>query len=86
MPAVVFTETDLQFASTPGTMEPTRAGNFARVVHTLRDACKRATYDDRLLTRGGQKSILGPTLRPENHLDIAIALLTRTQRPSSPYR
>jgi hypothetical protein len=86
MPAIVFCEGDLRFAQSPGALEPTRAGNFARVVGQLREHCKRATYDNRLLTRGGQKSILGPTLRPEHHLDIAISLLTRGQHSSSPYR
>lgn len=86
-PTLVFSERSVRYATVDGAMEPTRAANFARVVQTLRELCPAAAWDDRLTQRRWQSRLLGPTLRPEAHLDLAIALITRERGVASdPYR
>jgi hypothetical protein len=85
-PALVFDENELRFAAGGALVEPTRTANFARMVEQLRRLCVAATYDDRLLSRGGQLRVLGAMLRPERHLDAAIAVLVQASSRPSPYR
>ncbi|HVT14839.1 MAG TPA: hypothetical protein VHQ90_01495 [Thermoanaerobaculia bacterium] len=48
----------------------------------LRRRCAQAVYDARLAKRGGQAQLLGPTLAPQRHLDVAISVLARALRPA----
>lgn len=84
-PTFVLTRDDLHYAMRPA-MQPTRTANFAQVVEDVRRVCVHARYDDRLCTRAGQARILGPALRPERHLDVAIALVAGEGTGGSPYR
>ncbi len=54
-----------------------REANYNWVCAELRRRAPQAAYDDRLQTRPGQAQLLGSTLPPEQHLDLAITLLTR---------
>lgn len=87
-PVLVLTESSLRYAAQrDGVMDPTRRANFSRVVRHLKAACEQATWDQRLQRRLAQSRVLGPTLRPERHLDVAIDLLTRDLRVrQDPYR
>ncbi len=53
----------------------TRAAHFDRLVASLRQRAPHAAFDDRLLTVPGQRQLLGSTLDPEAHADVASALL-----------
>lgn len=86
VPTLVFAESSLRHASMDAGLQPTRSANFARTVQQLRQVCTRATYEDRLLSRAQQIRMLGMTLHPETHLDVAIALLARARGGTSPYR
>lgn len=88
LPTLVFRASALQYVALRDTpVEPTRVANFARVVAELRERFSHARFDDRLVSRVAQLRLLGPTLRPELHLDVAIALLTRDLcERSDPYR
>ncbi len=85
-PVLCFEAGSLQYRSMPGTVEPTRAANFKRVVQQLRGACPRAYVDERLAGRMGQVRMLGPTLPPETHLDLALAMVAGPPVGASPYR
>jgi len=85
-PILSFRAGALQYASMPGAVEPTRAANFRRVVQRLRAACPRAYFDERLTGRMGQVRMLGPTLEPETHLDLALAMVAGPPVGASPYR
>jgi hypothetical protein len=58
-------------------MNPSREMNFNALVAELRLRCPAAFYDDRLLNRAGQPRLLGPLLRPEANLDLAVEILAR---------
>jgi hypothetical protein len=82
-PTVVLRENGLLYDSLGKALQSSRAANFNQVVSELRRLCPGAVFDDRLLTRGVQGQILGPLLTPEEHLDIATALLAKVLRPAS---
>jgi hypothetical protein len=69
-----------------GVLEPTRVANFQRVVQTLRTGCSRATYDARMRGRIEQMRVLGPSLRPDKYLPLALTLITGARPDPSPYR
>lgn len=79
-PTLAFRETELAYDPADGPVLPTRHGNFARLVAELKARCPGAIWDDRLVRRAGQTQLLGPTLPPEDNLDVALALLARTLR------
>jgi hypothetical protein len=83
IPTVALREGALVYDDFGPLRQPARAANFAVLAAELRRLCTRAVFDDRLLTRAGQARLLGPTLSPERHLDLAIALLARTLRPQA---
>ena len=83
---LALSESTLRYDLEDDRLLPTRAANFAQAVQTLRVSCSRATFDARLLSRVEQGRLLGLSLRPEVHLELAIALLATTARTSSPYR
>lgn len=73
----VFREAVLAYDSLGPELKPSRAANFAFLVSELRRRCPGSRYDERLLSRAGQAALLGPTLAPEEHLDLASALLAK---------
>lgn len=77
---IVLRESKLDYTSLGPRLQPSQAANFARLSDELRRRCPSATRDDRLLHRQGQAQLLGPSLIPEEHLDIAISLLAQTLR------
>lgn len=76
-PTLYFPQADLNYAGLGPGLEPSVAANFARLVTVLRQASPRAVYDERLTTLPGQARLLGPSLTPERHLDLAVTLLAR---------
>lgn len=87
VPILSFRAASLRYATLgDGVVEPTRVANFQRVVHSLRTGCPRATYDARLRGRAEQMRMLGPSLRPERHLAVALALVAGPRPDPSPYR
>lgn len=86
-PILSFRAASLRYAALDdGVVEPTRVANFRRVVHTLRAGCSAATYDARLRGRIEQMRLLGPSLRPEQHLRLAVTLIAGRRPDPSPYR
>lgn len=84
---LAFHAASLHYGALSGAIEPTRTANFQRVVQRLREGCPQARFDDRLRRWTEQARVLGPTLRPERYLELAIALVVDgEQRPRSPYR
>jgi hypothetical protein len=77
---LVFRENALAYDSLAHAPKPTRAENFADLVARLRQCCPGSRYDERLLTKAGQAALLGPTLNPEEHLNVATALLAKILR------
>jgi hypothetical protein len=75
LPTVALREAELTYEDFGPLRQPGRAANFAALVGELRRRCTAAAFDDRLLARVGQARLLGPTLSPEQHLDVAVALL-----------
>lgn len=76
-PPVVFREGQLQYQGLGAALKPTRALNFLHTVTEIQRRNPRAIYDERLLSRATQVQILGPSLPPLDHLDLAISLLVR---------
>lgn len=57
--------------------QASRAAGFSHLVAELRRRCTAARIDDRLLNLGTQSLLLGAALSPEEHLDLAVALVIR---------
>jgi len=74
----VLRESELAYEAFGPLRQPSRAANFTVLVAELRRRCTGAAYDDRLLSRAGHLRLLGPTLPPEDYLDVAVTLLART--------
>ena len=87
-PALEFRASALQYAALDeAPVAPTQLENFRRAMQRLRDALPAVTNDNRLEARSAQTRVLGPGLPPQQHLEAAIALLTReVVGPSDPYR
>lgn len=79
-PILSFRENVLSFESFGPEMKPSRSENFSYLAAELRRRCPGAVYDDRLLNKAGQAALLGPTLSPEKHLNVATALLAKVLR------
>ena len=75
-----FRENLVSFESLGPQMKQSRSENFSYLAAELRRRCPGAVYDDRLLSKAGQAALLGPTLSPEKHLDVATALLAKVLR------
>ena len=56
-------------------MQPSKDMNFNSLVAEMRQRCPNASYDDRLLRRAEQVKLLGPTLSPDSHIDLAVDIL-----------
>jgi hypothetical protein len=76
----IFREGGLSYDSLDTALRPTRQANFSYVIEELRRRCPEAVYDDRLLNRAGQVQLLGPSLSPEKHMNIATSLLAKVLR------
>ncbi len=77
---VVLREHGLRYDSLGKARHASGAANFNHVISELKRQRPGVPFDDRLLTRGGQGQILGPLLTPEDHLEIAVALLGKVSR------
>ncbi len=75
-----FRENLVSFESLGPQMKQSRSENFSYLAAELRRRCPGAAYDERLLSRAGQAALLGPTLSPEKHIDVATALLAKVLR------
>jgi hypothetical protein len=82
-PVLFFRDSILAYESLGPSMKPFRSANFSYLTAELRRRCTGATYDERLVNRSGQAALLGPTLSPEKHLNVAIALLAKVLRGKS---
>lgn len=80
LPPVVFRESRLQYMGLGASLQSTGLLNFLHTQAEIRQRSTGALYDERLLTRAIQASILGPALSPTRHLDLAITLLARVLR------
>lgn len=82
LPPLVWRESELLYRSLGEVLHPSREANFAQVVSELRRRCPHAAYDERLASRSGQAQLLGPSLSPAQHLDVAISVLAAALRPA----
>ncbi|HVT58165.1 MAG TPA: hypothetical protein VHR45_07175 [Thermoanaerobaculia bacterium] len=80
LPPLVWREGHLRYSSLGGPLHLSRAANFSRLVSELRVRCPQALYDERLATHAGQAQLLGSSLSPEHHLDVAISVLAQALR------
>jgi hypothetical protein len=74
-PTLMFREKEVQYQGLGPAMQPTRFANFVALAQELRRRAPSAFYDERLMSPAGQAHLLGPTLPPEENLDLAIWLL-----------
>jgi hypothetical protein len=81
LPPIVFRESALLYDSLGPVMKQSRQLNFNFVAQELKENCPAAVFDDRLMTRLWQSRVLGPSLVPEAHLDVALSLLAASLRP-----
>jgi NACalpha-BTF3-like transcription factor len=79
-PAIVFRENALDYTSLGPARKPSRSENFTYLVAELRRYCPGVQFDERLMNRAAQASLLGPLLNPEEHLFVATALLAKVLR------
>lgn len=77
---LIFREGGLAYDSLGTALQLTRQTNFSYVIEELRRLSPEAIYDDRLLNRAGQVQLLGPSLSPEKHMNIATSLLAKALR------
>jgi hypothetical protein len=76
-PGLLFRENSLAYDSLGAARRHSSSANMAHLISELRNSCPAAGYDERLLARAAQAALLGPALRPEGHLPVAIALLAK---------
>ncbi len=84
LPPVVFRESAVLYDSLGADMQPSRQLNFNFLLQRLKTKCPDAVFDDRLMNRLGQSRVLGSSLPPESHLDIAVSLLAAALRRPAP--
>jgi len=85
-PVLVFSQSGLVYDGLGDAMQLSRELNFALLQSELRRCCPNAVFDDRLLNRLAQVRLLGPTLNPEDNLDLAVKILARSLRPGESKR
>ena len=78
-PPLVFRLGGLDYRALGTALQPSVQANFTRLTSLLRQALPEARYDERLANSQARARVLGPGLG-ENHLDIAISLLSRVLR------
>ncbi len=81
---VVFIQNSLNYDGLGPAVQPSREQNFAYLISELRQRSPEAIYDDRLNNRAGLVRLLGPTLRPENNLELAVEILNLSLRHGRP--
>jgi hypothetical protein len=79
-PPLFFNENVLVYETLGPALRLSRVANFLYLLAELRRRCPGAVYDERLLNRAGQATLLGPSLTPEEHLVVATALLAKVLR------
>lgn len=77
---VAMREHELQYQSLGPALQPSRTANFRFVLAEIQRRCPRARIDDRLMRRATQAQILGATLSPDDHLDLATMLVAASLR------
>jgi hypothetical protein len=81
LPPLVWRESGVLYRPLQGaSLRPSRQANFADLVGELRRRCTGAVYDERLASRSGQAQLLGSSLSPGHHLDVAISVLAGALR------
>jgi hypothetical protein len=75
-PTFGFRESELQFQGLGADLQPARVANWRFFVEQLRS--RTPSFDERLAKRAGQVQVLGGVLDPDRHIDMAIALVTRS--------
>lgn len=78
-PPLAFHAGALNYRSLGPDLQPSAAANFEYLADALRRVLPHARFDDRLTNRQARARLLGPSLT-ENHLDIAVSLLSRVLR------
>jgi hypothetical protein len=78
-PPLAFRSGGLDYRALGSTLQPSVQANFNRLTALLRQALPQARYDERLANSQARARVLGPGLS-ENHLDIAISLISRVLR------
>jgi len=81
LPVCVLGETALDYAALGKARQPTGAASFGVLVTALRRLAPAAGFNDELLRVATQKRILGPTLDPEDCLDLASVILAAARMP-----
>jgi len=76
-PTLAFHETGLVYDSLGPARGLSRSVNFAQLTAELRRLCTGAQYDERLLSKASQTALLGPLLKPDEHVVVATALLAK---------
>lgn len=79
-PPVLMSELSLDYTSLGANMGPARAANFMYLVNAIRTRATAAAYDDRLMRRGLQQQLLGPSLNADDYLNLAVALAAQAHR------
>lgn len=74
-PTLALRESTLIFSNLGDAKQASRAANFGWLVDQLRARAPGAVYDERLMTRAGQKQLLG-ALDVEIYTDLAVALVS----------
>ncbi len=77
LPTLAFHETGLVYDSLGPKRGLSRSVNFVQLTAELRRLCTGAQYDERLLSKAGQTSLLGPLLNPDQYVVVATALLAK---------
>ncbi len=78
-PPVVLRQNEIDYSTLGEHRQLSRDANFTWICTELRRRCSAAQWDDRLQTRPGLAQVLGPAFDPEQHLDIAIALIAQSR-------
>jgi len=75
---VLFRREAMNYAGLGEAMQLSRELNFNYLKSELRRRAPQAVFDDRLLKKAGQVRLLGSSLDPDTHLDLAFEILART--------
>lgn len=77
---IVFSQEAMTYEGLGVDMKLSRQQNFTYLIGELRRRSPLAAYDDRLLQQFGQTRLLGPRLKPETYLDLAVEILAWSLR------
>ena len=84
-PPLVFRSGGLDYRSFGNALQPSVQANFTHLIEEMRRTFPAAPYNERLANRQSRQRILGPGLT-DNHLDIAVSLLSHLLLSSPPSR